>query len=99
MVLLVLVVAQAIIGLFVIYHLIRQNGRMLLRLDAIEAKLGMAAPTPVRDPVPSGLPVDSAAPDFRLSRQDGGTVRLSAVSTAASLVESSAPSAKRSWAC
>src|SRR5439155_3206581 len=27
----------------------------------------------------SGLPVDSAAPDFRLSRQDGGTVRLSAV--------------------
>jgi len=52
-------------------HLLRQNGRLMLRLDALEAKLGKPAEAP-----PPGLPVDSAAPDFLLTALDGATVAL-----------------------
>jgi peroxiredoxin/uncharacterized membrane protein YphA (DoxX/SURF4 family) len=51
------------------FHLLRQNGRLLLRLEAVEAKVGGNV-----EELPSGLPVNSVAPAFRLEALDGGTV-------------------------
>jgi peroxiredoxin/uncharacterized membrane protein YphA (DoxX/SURF4 family) len=65
-------------ALVAFYHILKQNGRMLRRLDAIEAKLGIDEQQP--EPEPAGLPVDSAAPDFRLARLDGGTATLDMLS-------------------
>jgi peroxiredoxin/uncharacterized membrane protein YphA (DoxX/SURF4 family) len=59
----------AVFELWFLFHLLRQNGRFLLRLEAIEAKLGSPAEAP-----PQGLPVNSAAPGFSLAGLDGGTV-------------------------
>jgi peroxiredoxin len=65
-------------------HLLRQNGRLLVRLEAVEATLaegGSVAPsqngTPVRQA--EGLPVGSAAPDFSLSGLHGETLTLDAL--------------------
>jgi len=73
----ILIVAVAALWIFVLvalYQILRQNGRILRRLDAIEAKLGMSAqPTAASA---AGLAVDTAAPDFRLARLDGGTTTL-----------------------
>jgi peroxiredoxin len=57
-------------------HLLRQNGRLMLRLDALESKLGQPAAEVPRP----GLPVNSAAPDFLLTAMDGETVTLAALS-------------------
>lgn len=65
-----LLAGLAVFQLWAIFHLLRQNGRLLLRLEAIEAKLGKA------ETAAPGLPVNSAAPNFQLSRLDGGTVTL-----------------------
>src|SRR5438105_2859126 len=68
------VVALWMFVLVALYQILRQNGRILRRLDAIEAKLGMSAqPT---EAAAAGLAVDTAAPDFRLARLDGGTTTL-----------------------
>jgi peroxiredoxin/uncharacterized membrane protein YphA (DoxX/SURF4 family) len=53
-----------------LFHLLRQNGRLLLRLEAVEAKLGLDVPAP------PGLPLDSPAPFFRLNTIDEGVVSL-----------------------
>ena len=71
-VLALVVVAQGIIGVVVLYHLLRQNGRLLQRLDAIEAKTGIVPDLPK----PPGLPLDSPAPVFSLAGLDGATVTL-----------------------
>ena len=55
-----------------LYQLVRQNGRMLLRIDALEAKLGMTADQPEA----AGLPIKSTAPGFSLKDLDGRTVTL-----------------------
>lgn len=57
--------------LWAIWNLLRQNGRLLLRLEAVEGKLGIgaAASSP-------GLPVNSTAPAFSLDGLDGGTRTL-----------------------
>ena len=52
------------------FHLLRQNGRLLLRLEAVEQKLGMNAP------VMPGLPVNSSAPLFHLTALEGGKATL-----------------------
>jgi peroxiredoxin len=54
------------------YQLVRQNGRMLLRLEALEQRLGHlnGAPAPAPSP-PPGLPVGSAAPEFELPDLSG----------------------------
>jgi peroxiredoxin/uncharacterized membrane protein YphA (DoxX/SURF4 family) len=52
-------------------HLLRQNGRLLLRLEAVETELGLRPPAP-----PPGLPVDTPAPPFRLAALDGSVVTL-----------------------
>ena len=67
-VLLVLVALTAAAALFMTYQLLRQNGRLALRIDALEAQLG---PAPVKEP---GLPVDTEAPAFVLPSLDGGRV-------------------------
>lgn len=54
-----------------LFHLLRQNGRLMLRLEALESRLGAGA-----GPLPAGLPVDSPAPDFSLPGLDGEMVTL-----------------------
>jgi peroxiredoxin len=46
------------------YQLVRQNGRILLRLDSIERQLRSRQGTQKREP--GGLPVGTLAPDFEL---------------------------------
>src|SRR5215211_1927828 len=65
-------------------HLLRQNGWLLVRLEAVEASIatgGSVAPsqngTPVRQA--EGLPVGSEAPDFNLSGLHGETLTLEAL--------------------
>ena len=58
--------------LWALVHVLRQNGRLMLRLEAVEAKVaagGVEAPPP-------GLPVSSEAPAFSLLDLAGGTVTL-----------------------
>jgi methylamine dehydrogenase accessory protein MauD len=76
LVLALVVVAQAILAVVVLYHLLRQNGRMLQRLDAIEAKLGIVP----GQPQAAGLPVDSPAPAFSVQDLAGATVTLDTLS-------------------
>ena len=65
---LVILVLTALVILIVqswlIFQLIQQGGRVLLRLDALEKQIGAnAAPEP---PAPQGLPVGETAPEFEL---------------------------------
>src|SRR5215218_6450331 len=67
-------------------HLLRQNGRLLVRLEAVEATLAEGGSvlatsqngTPVRQEA-EGLPVGSEAPDFNLSGLHGETLTLEAL--------------------
>jgi thiol-disulfide isomerase/thioredoxin/uncharacterized membrane protein YphA (DoxX/SURF4 family) len=57
-------------------QMFRQNGRLLLRIEALEANR-MIAPQPVAvQPVPRGLPIGSQAPRFELPDLQGGTRSL-----------------------
>jgi thiol-disulfide isomerase/thioredoxin len=72
-----LAVAIAILAAFqfwALIHVLRQNGRLLLRIEALENR----APAPVEAP-PPGLPVDSKAPAFSLKDLEGKTVTLDAL--------------------
>src|SRR5215213_4041502 len=66
-------------------HLLRQNGRLLVRLEAVEASLatgGSVAPAENGAPVhqeAEGLPVGSAAPEFGLSGLHGETLTFDAL--------------------
>jgi peroxiredoxin len=65
-------------------HLLRQNGRLLVRLEAVEATLaegGSVAPSQNGTPVhqAEGLPVGSTAPEFGLSGLHGETLTLEAL--------------------
>jgi thiol-disulfide isomerase/thioredoxin/uncharacterized membrane protein YphA (DoxX/SURF4 family) len=66
-------------------HLLRQNGRLLVRLEAVEATLAeggsVLAPSQNGPPVPpaEGLPVGSEAPQFSLSGLHGETLTLEAL--------------------
>jgi peroxiredoxin len=76
---------------WVAYHLLRQNGRTLLRVEALETELERQAaggaestPRPFGDRSlagsrlnRNGLPVGTAAPPFTLPRLDGGELSLS----------------------
>jgi peroxiredoxin len=52
------------IGTWLAYELVRQNGRVLLRLEAIEKSIGPKAEAEQRGS--GGLPVGTIAPDFEL---------------------------------
>jgi hypothetical protein len=67
-------------------HLLRQNGRLLVRLEAVEASLaaGGSAVGPSQNSTPvhqeaEGLPVGSEAPQFNLSGLYGETLTLDAL--------------------
>jgi len=65
--------AAAIVVLgWVLLHMLKQNGRLLVRLEAVEKKVGVDPNAPVAP----GLPVESAAPDFQVPGAEGGTVTL-----------------------
>jgi peroxiredoxin/uncharacterized membrane protein YphA (DoxX/SURF4 family) len=69
--LLIVVAALAVFELWMLIHILRQNGRLLIRLDAIEAKVG--AGTGLTE---SGLPVGVEAPAFSLVDLEGQEVTL-----------------------
>src|SRR5918995_2497533 len=68
-----------------VVHLLRQNGRLLVRLEAVEATLAeggrVVAPSVNGTPVDQaeGLPVGSVAPEFGLSGLHGETLTLEAL--------------------
>jgi peroxiredoxin len=63
------------VGTWLGYQLVLQNGRILLRLEAIERQLGARAPA--QRPEPAGLPVGTVAPDFELPDLLGTRHKLS----------------------
>ena len=69
--------AMSALQLWFALHLLRQNGRLILRIDALEAKSGVAAA-----PRPQGLAVNTTAPEFSLSALDGRIVDLESLSQA-----------------
>jgi len=65
-------------------QLLRQQGRIILRLDALEANLGAAAPGTVQlirsfPQLRSGLPIGSAAPTFSLPGVHGEILTLASL--------------------
>ena len=72
-----LVVAQAAL----VIHLLRQHGRLLLRLEALERKRSVGA-----EPPSGGLPIGSPAPEFQLTLVDGGEMTLNALRREGKLV-------------
>ena len=63
------------VGTWLGYQLVRQYGRILLRLESIEKRLG--APPGESRREPAGLPLDAAAPDFELPDLAGQKHKLS----------------------
>lgn len=62
---------------WMLLNLARQQGRLLLRLDAIESQLnGKTAPANKQSSPPLGLRVGTPAPPFELPSLDGPTVSL-----------------------
>ena len=65
---------------WILINLVKQNGRLLLRLDDLEAQLGTTGDTPPVPPDPTRsrheLPIGSAAPDFELGDLDQNPVTL-----------------------
>jgi peroxiredoxin len=68
-VMLVLILISLWVGL---YQVVKQQGRILLRLDQLEAPRPADSP----DPAPSGLPVGTAFPNFRLPDLSGRFMRF-----------------------
>lgn len=88
--LLALIVGVAVLGIITaqwgfLVHLLRQNGRLLVRLEALEgrlAKVGMVpSPNGVSAQPATGLPVGSEAPNFSLSGFYGETLTLESLRT------------------
>jgi len=77
---LILIAAEA----WLLLQMLRQQGRLLLRLDQLEASFpagAMSAATPADVPAQpaAGLPVGSRAPEFRLDGLRGETLTLDAL--------------------
>ena len=65
---------------WLLFQLVRQNGRLLLRLDALEASGLGSAPTATPSGAPNaGLPVGSVAPHFQLNDLAGRPHSLSSL--------------------
>jgi peroxiredoxin len=64
------------VGVLLVLQLIRQNGRILLRLDTIEQRL-IGRPGPPAAPPAQGLKIGTHAPDFELPDLKGGMHKLS----------------------
>jgi len=65
-------------------HLLRQNGRLLVRVEALEANIGPGGVVPSGNGTPqaAGLPVGSHAPGFNLSGLHGETLTLESLRSA-----------------
>src|SRR6266480_4340008 len=63
------------IGTWLAYQLVRQNGRILLRLESIEKQIGPGAGAKRQEA--SGLPLGTLAPDFELPDLAGVRRKLS----------------------
>ena len=64
---------------WLVVNLLRQNGRLLVRLEALEAQVGSEQPQPSPAPAPTqqlGLPIGSVAPKFTLPQLDGKEATL-----------------------
>ena len=59
--------------LYLVVQVLRQTGRLLVRIETIEAKLGIAPAA-----LPQGLPVDSAAPGFTARDLDDAIIKIDA---------------------
>jgi thiol-disulfide isomerase/thioredoxin len=71
----------AVVGWFLV-HLLRQNGRLLVRIEALEERLASgegAAPAQDEAHQAPGLPVGAEAPTFRLQGLYGETLTLEAL--------------------
>ena len=68
----------AIVGqTWLIFHLFKQQGRLLLRLDALEERLDVIAPNAVpARAMAEGLPLGTPAPVFRLPSLSGDAIEL-----------------------
>jgi peroxiredoxin len=67
-------------------HLLRQNGRLLGRVEALEARLGVGGAVPSGNGAhqhTAGLPVGSEAPEFNLSGLHGETLTLESLRSSA----------------
>ena len=64
-------------GVGLAYQFLRQNGRILLRLEAIERQLSLARGKPAPRSQAEGLALGSAAPDFELPSLEGIPHKLS----------------------
>jgi hypothetical protein len=69
------VLVWAVVGLlcWLVYQLVLQNGRLLLRVEALEARLG-AAPASDADST-AGLPVGPVLPDVERKQEDSRSAR------------------------
>jgi peroxiredoxin len=67
------------VGTWLLYQLVRQNGRILLRLEAIENQLAPRTGKKQREAAspPNGLSIDTAAPEFELPDLVGVRRKLS----------------------
>ena len=81
--LLAVLVIVAAIETWLLVQLVQQNGRLLLRVEALESRLGTApnAGSATQPPV-VGLPVGTRAPEFRLTGVHGETMTLNALTAA-----------------
>src|SRR5215210_8304952 len=71
----VIVLALLVAQWWFLLHLMRQNGRLLVRLEALEGALASGGLSPSGNGLAEmGLPVGSAAPDFDLPELGGGTL-------------------------
>jgi peroxiredoxin/uncharacterized membrane protein YphA (DoxX/SURF4 family) len=81
----IVLAALAVLGWFVL-NLLRQQGRLLLRVEGLERQLssgGQAAPSATGQAQPeAGLPVGAPAPGFHLSGLHGETLTLDALRAA-----------------
>jgi protein-disulfide isomerase/uncharacterized membrane protein YphA (DoxX/SURF4 family) len=77
---LVLAVLATITG-WALLGLLRQNGRLLVRIDELEARLDASGAPPARRPY-HGLPLGAAAPAFSLTGLYGDSVTLASLTAA-----------------
>ena len=73
----ILSTALAVEG-WLLLNLTRQNGRLLLRMEDLENRLGAPAiaQSPTQAPVQVGLPIGALAPEFKLPMLSGGMLSL-----------------------
>jgi peroxiredoxin len=69
---LVLAALALVLGAWVALHLLRQQGRVLLRLDALDGGASASA----QMPAPPGLPVGAPAPAFEMPNAGGERIAL-----------------------